>query len=202
MPQWIITPDKYLATHEVIKLKRTCLELELVSRSRGNQILVRDTNLIILALGTGLRVSELSNLKIHHLYIGKGQSSIIVKNGKGNKDRIITISAKLKSRIKEYLEYRKWTSSYLFASKRSNQMSRSAIQKVFKKIAAKAGLPPHHSIHSLRHTYATMLYKSSGYNLRMVQKQLGHANINTTTVYSDVMSDDLEKAVDNLDLEE
>jgi len=202
MPQWIITPDKYLAAHEVNKLKRTCHELELVARSRGNQILVRDANLIILALGTGLRVSELSNLKIDHLYIGKGQSSIIVKNGKGAKDRIVTISAKLKTRIQKYLEYRKWNSPYLFASKRSDQMTRSAIQKVFKKIAAYAGLAPHHSIHSLRHTYATMLYKSSGYNLRLVQKQLGHANINTTTVYSDVMSDDLEKAVEYLDLEE
>ena len=112
------------------------------------------------------------------------------------------ISEKLKARVQAYLEYRAWDSPYLFVSKRSDKMSRSAIQKVFKKIATKAGLPKHYSIHSLRHTYATMLYKFSGYNLRLVQKQLGHVNINTTTVYSDVVNDDLEKALDNLELEE
>jgi len=202
MPQWIITPDKYLAPHEVKQLKKTCLDLELLGKSKGKQIQVRDANLVLIALSTGLRVAELSNLKVSHLYVGKGQSAILVKNGKGGKDRIVSISAKLKARVQAYLEYRAWDSPYLFVSKRSDKMSRSAIQKVFKKIAAKAGLPKHYSIHSLRHTYATMLYKSSGYNLRLVQKQLGHVNINTTTVYSDVVNDDLEKALDNLELEE
>jgi site-specific recombinase XerD len=59
-------------------------------------------------------------------------------------------------------------------------------------------LQSHHSIHSLRHTYATNLYRASGYNSRLVQKQLGHSNITTTTVYSDVISKDLEDAVENL----
>ena len=77
-------------------------------------------------------------------------------------------------------------------------MTRFGISKVFKKTALEAGLSSHHSIHTLRHTYATNLYKASGYNLRMVQKQLGHSNITTTTVYSDVLSKDLEEAVENL----
>lgn len=66
----------------------------------------------------------------------------------------------------------------------------------------KSGIPCHYSIHILRHAYATNLYKASGYNLRLVQKQLGHTNINTTTVYSDVMSKDLDEAVENLALNE
>jgi len=78
-------------------------------------------------------------------------------------------------------------------------MTRSAIQKVFKKMAMKSRLPEHYSIHSLRHTYATNLYKASGYNLRLVQKQLGHTNINTTTVYSDVISKDLDAAIEKLE---
>ena len=77
-------------------------------------------------------------------------------------------------------------------------MTRFGISKVFKKMALEAGLSSNHSIHTLRHTYATNLYKASGYNLRMVQKQLGHSNITTTTVYSDVLSKDLEEAVENL----
>jgi site-specific recombinase XerD len=69
---------------------------------------------------------------------------------------------------------------------------------VFKKLARLAGISKHHSIHSLRNTYTTNLYRASGYNLRLVQKQLGHSNITTTTVYSDVISKDLEDAVEKL----
>lgn len=74
--------------------------------------------------------------------------------------------------------------------------------EVTKKLARKSGLPAHYSIHSLRHTYATLLYKASNYNLRLVQKQLGHASISTTTVYNDIMSEHTEAAVNNLDSEE
>jgi len=81
-------------------------------------------------------------------------------------------------------------------------MSISAIQIVFKKMARKTGLSRRYSIHSLRHTHATELYKASGYNLRLVQQQLGHSNITTTSVYAAVMNKDLEKAVENLEFEE
>ena len=81
-------------------------------------------------------------------------------------------------------------------------MSRSGIQQVFKKWAKKAGLPSHYSIHSLRHTYATNLYKASGYNLRLVQKQLGHSSPSITQVYADVINSDVEEALKNLELNE
>ncbi len=78
-------------------------------------------------------------------------------------------------------------------------MTRFGIGTVFKTIAISAGIDSHHSIHSCRHTYATSLYKASGYNLRMVQKQLGHSNITTTSVYSDVINQDLDDALENMD---
>jgi integrase/recombinase XerD len=78
-------------------------------------------------------------------------------------------------------------------------MTRYGIGRVFKTMASKACLDSKHSIHTLRHTYATNLYKASGYNLRMVQKQLGHSSITTTTVYSDVLNKDLEDALENLE---
>ena len=77
-------------------------------------------------------------------------------------------------------------------------MTTSAIQRVFKKYAKKADLDERYSIHSLRHTYSTMLYRSSGYNLRMVQKQLGHSSPSITAVYADVVDEDLEEAVEKL----
>ena len=122
-----------------------------------------------------------------------------MKNGKGGKDRVVQFSAKLKEQIREYLDYRHSSSIYLIQSERGSQMTRFGIGQVFKKWANKAGLPSHYSIHCLRHTYATNLYKASGYNLRLVQQQLGHSSISTTSVYSAVMNEDLAKALERLE---
>ena len=73
-----------------------------------------------------------------------------------------------------------------------------AIEKAFKRVAARAGLSEHFSIHSLRHTYACQLYKASGYNLRLVQKQLGHSKSQTTEVYADVMMPEIKEALDRM----
>mgnify|MGYP005632575353 FL=1 len=200
MSQWIITPDKYLNDEEEKAIRKTAKNLSIIARSKGNQIDVRNYLIIEVALGTGLRVSELSNLKIEDLHLGKGQNTLIVRNGKGGKDRVIGFNSKLKSLILEYLDYRESSSQYLFHSERGEKMTRFGIGRVFKNIAEKTSVvAPHHSIHSLRHTYATNLYKASGYNLRLVQKQLGHSSITTTSVYSDVINKDLDEALENMD---
>ncbi len=147
----------------------------------------------------GLRVSEISNLRIEDIYLKKGQNSLFVKNGKGGKDRVVQFSAKLKEQILEYLEYRQSDSLYLFPSERGSQMTRFGIGQLFKKWADKSGLPGHYSIHCLRYTYATNLYKASGYNLRLVQQQLGHSSISTTSIYSAVMNEDLTEALEKLE---
>jgi len=202
MPQWTITPDKYLTAEEVKQLRKTCQEAALIGKSKGNQAPVRDATIIELALGTGLRVSELANLRIEHLFLKKGQNSLLVKNGKGRKDRVVVFNAKLKNQIHEYLDYRTSNSPYLFPSERGEYMTTSAIQKVFKKLARKAGLPARYSIHALRHNHATAVYVASGYNLRLVQQQLGHSSPTVTSVYAAVLNKDLEKAVENLEFEE
>ena len=195
---WIVTPEKYLTEQEVLKLKKVASNLAIIAQTKGNQIAVRNLCIIEVALGSGLRVSEMANLKLEDLHFRKGQHSITVRNGKGNRSRVVAINNRLKSSIQKYLDYRLTNSPYLFYSERGNKMTRHGISKVFKKLVNIAGISNQYSIHSLRHTYATNLYKASGYNLRLVQKQLGHANITTTTVYSDVISKDLEDAVENL----
>ena len=199
MSQWIVTPDKFLTDEESKKLRRMCEEAAIIAKSKGNQLAVRNRFIIETALGTGLRVSELANLKVDDIHIRKGQYSLTVNNGKGGKHRVVGFNNKLKTLIQEYLDYRKSMSSYLFASERGEKMTRFGVGRVFKTMAAKAGLDSKHSIHTLRHTYATNLYKASGYNLRMVQKQLGHSSITTTTVYSDVLNQDLTDALENLE---
>ena len=198
MSPWVITPDKYLHVDQVQALRKTIEAAMLRAKSKGRQIAVRDYTVIEVALGTGLRVSELSNLLIADIQLGRGQNSLIVRKGKGNKTRVVTFSTRLKNIIQEYLDYRKSDSPYLFYSARSEQIMVSGLQKIFKNSARKAGFGTM-SIHSLRHTYATELYKASGYNLRLVQQQLGHSSIQTTSVYSAVINPDIEKAVEAMD---
>lgn len=199
MTTWVLSPEKFLAPDDVHRLRRVLGDAATLARARGIQASVRDQLIIELGLGTGLRVFELAHLKVEDLYLKKGQNSLLVRNGKGGKARVVQFGARLKQLIKQYLEYRKFDSAYLFPSQRRRRMTRSGLQLTFKRWARKAGLPRRYSIHSLRHTYAVRLYKASGYNLRLVQKQLGHSSVSTTQVYADVLDEDVEKALANLD---
>ena len=157
--------------------------------------------IIELGLSTGLRVGEMSKLKVEDLQLKRGQNSLIVRSGKGGKTRVVQFGVNLKNIILEYLEHRSTDSEYLFASERQKFMSVSALQKVFKKASKKAGLPTRYSIHALRHTFCTMLYKASGYNLRLVSLMAGHSSPNTTAVYAAVVNPDIEKAFQEMDSE-
>ena len=103
---WIITPDKYLTKDDTKHLRKTCHEGATIAKSKGIQAPVRDALIIELALGSGLRVSEMANLKVEDLYLKRGQASIHVKNGKGGKDRVVDIGSNLKKQILEFLHYR------------------------------------------------------------------------------------------------
>ena len=195
---WILTPDKFLTEEEVQKLRKACRDAADLARSKGQFNPIRAWMIIDLALQAGLRVGEISNLEIGDLFIEKGHSHIHVRQGKGNKSRLITIGESLRNHLRRYIKGRKNKSHNLFTSERSDNMSTSAIQKVVKRSMKLADLPPHYSVHSLRHTYATLLYRSSGNNLRLVQQQLGHSSVQTTTVYANVMSEDVERAVNGI----
>ena len=195
---WILIPDKFLTGEEVQKLRRVCIDTADLARSKRQFKPIRDWMIIDLALQGGLRVGEISNFEIKDLYIEKGHSHLLIRQGKGNKSRLVTIGESLRNHLRRFLKERNSKSLNLFTSERSDHMSTSAIQKVVKKSMKIAGLPAHYSVHSLRHTYATLLYKSSGNNLRLVQQQLGHSSVQTTTVYANVMNEDVEKAVNGI----
>jgi len=197
---WILTPDKFLTEDEVKNLRKYCKDAADLAKSKGQLNAVRAWMIIDLAIQAGLRVGEMSNLIIEDLFIEKGHSHIHIRQGKGNKSRLVTIGESLRNHLRRYLKERKSKSQNLFTSERSDQMTPSAIQKVVKKAMKLAGMPPHYSVHSLRHTYAILLYKSSGNNLRLVQQQLGHSSISiqTTTVHANVMNEDVEKAVNGI----
>ena len=195
--QWIMSFEKLMTEDEVSALRKTLEAASIIAKSKARQGPVRDQCIIELSIGTGLRVSEISQLKLEDIDLRRGGNSLIVRHGKGDKQRVVKFSSKLKTLILEYLEYRTKSSEYLFPSERQAYMSSNGIQKVFKKWAKKAGLPTRYSIHSCRHYYATALLKVSK-NLRLVQMQLGHANPQTTTVYSQVLDEEIDEAVEKL----
>ena len=202
MSTWTITPDKFLTPKELKALRQVIHADALLAKSRGRQIGYRDMVIIELSVSTGLRVGEISKLHVDDLQLTRKSSSLIVRSGKGGKTRTVRFGSELRKILMEYLEYRSPTSDFVFRSERQDQMTVNAIQKVFKKKAKKAGLPKRYSIHALRHTFCTMIYKASGYNLRMVSQMAGHASQNTSALYAAVLSPDVEKAVEKLESQE
>lgn len=140
--------------------------------------------LLSLMYGSGVRVSEAVCLKVQHVdLIG---SKVIVKAGKGNKDRQTILSGHTKKLLKEYLPTLGLEQDYLFAGAvgRGHLTSRSA-QKIFTAGLVRAGIKKTAGIHCLRHSFATHLLEN-GTEIRTIQKILGHQSIKTTQGYLQV----------------
>lgn len=202
---WILEPSKFLSREEAKKLLETARDRAEVAYAKRQKTPVRDYFIMDLALSTGLRVMEIAQLNCGDVFIREGIPSLLVRNGKCGKRRLVRFSDLLKDHLNEYMSWKQdigepaGPSDPLFLSSNTGSyLTTRAIEKAFKRTAAKAGLSVHYSIHCLRHTYACQLYKASGYNLRLVQKQLGHSSIHTTEVYADVMEPDIKDALRKL----
>lgn len=198
---WELDPKKFLSRKEAEILLATA-EHESLS---GHEAAQRDCFVIRLGLATGLRVMEMAALNCDDLSLDDPLPSLIVREGKGKKPRRVFFNDKFKSFCQKYLVWKEHNcepvepgSPLLRSCNTGGHMTTRALQKAFKRCAHKAGLPPYYSIHCLRHTYACFLLKASNWNLRLVQKQLGHAKITTTQVYADVMLPEIKKALDKL----
>jgi integrase/recombinase XerD len=136
----------------------------------------------------GLRVSELTNLKLSELYLDEG---FIKVEGKGNKQRLVPISPKAINEIKLYMLDRnqvvakKNFEDYLFLSRRGTNLSRIMIFHTIKELATAAGIIKNISPHTFRHSFATHLLEG-GANLRAIQSMLGHETIATTEIYTHI----------------
>jgi len=202
---WVLEPSKFLTKEEAKKLLETARDRAEVVFAKRRKIPVRDYLIVDLALSTGLRVMEIAQLDCGDVFIRDGISSLLVRNGKCGKRRLVRFGESLKDHLNEYILWKQnvgeptGPSDPLFLSSNTGcHLTTRAIQKAFKRTAVKAGLSSHYSIHCLRHTYACQLYKASSYNLRLVQKQLGHSSIHTTEVYADVMEPDIQDALRRL----
>jgi len=149
---------------------------------------LRTRSMIELFYASGLRVSELINLKLENLNIDEGW---VLAFGKGSKQRMVPVNEFACNTIKEYLQQReklfinKNPHSELFLNNRGKKISRVSVWKDIQNLAIKAGVSKKIHPHLFRHTFASHLL-DGGADLRSVQEMLGHANINTTQIYTHV----------------
>lgn len=198
--QWEPDPNKFLTRRQTNTLQST-----LDKNDFKNNLAVRNAFIIHLGLATGLRVMEIADLNCGDLNLEDAVPSLIVRNGKGKRRRRVFFNNLFRKRCIEYLAWKEsigesigFDEPLFLSSSTGGHLTTRAIQKVFKHCARRAGLPARYSIHCLRHTYACFLLKASQWNLRLVQKQLGHSKITTTQVYADVMMPEIKKALDRL----
>lgn len=177
--------------------------LILTAKSGETPALRRMSVMLELMYACGLRVSELVSLPENCFNFDKRQ---ILVRGKGSKERIVPVAPQAIDGVLDYLSYRDYfikggrKSIWLFPSKSSSQghVTRDAFFKHLKKIAVSAGISSQKvTPHVLRHSFATHLLNHD-VDLRSVQKMLGHESINTTEIYTHIISDKLIKTVQKL----
>lgn len=202
---WVLEPNKYLKKHEASRLLNVAKHRAEAAQANGKKVAIRDYFVIHLALTTGLRVMEIAALVCGDIFVDDRVCSVLVRKGKGNKKRLVYFTGPLRKHYKDYLRWKQKQGEsiesdapLLKSSNTGEHMTTRALQKVFKRCAKRAQLDSSYSIHAARHTYACFLLKASDWNLRLVQKQLGHSRIATTQVYADVMMPDVKKALDKL----
>lgn len=154
---------------------------------------LRNRCLLRVALEAGLRASELTHLRPEHLDMLTCR--LVVREGKGAKDRVLWISDDLRDLIGRWLE-RRLASPWLFPTRDGGQLDTRYLRTMVKHYAVKAAVsePERVTPHVLRHTFATDLLRETK-NIRLVQKALGHSDVSTTMIYTHVFDEELEQAL-------
>ena len=159
------------------------------------QYYFRDKAMVELLYATGMRASELANLKITNLNLDVGYLRCI---GKGQRERIIPVGKTSIAAVRDYLANlrpkltKPFSGDFLLLSRTGRPMSRIEIWRLVKKYAIRAGMPKNMTVHTLRHCFATHLL-AGGADLRSVQEMLGHVDIATTQIYTHVDQERLRK---------
>ncbi len=159
----------------------------------------RDRCMLTLFLNCGMRLSELVSINISDVIRNNSTIRIL---GKGNKERIVYLNQACLESIDSYLAVRPKDGvidrDALFLSERRTRISPKTVQYIVKKYLAKIGLSgPGYSVHKLRHTAATLMYRYGNVDIRVLQDILGHANLGTTEIYTHTSSSQMEDAINS-----
>ncbi len=178
-------------------------EIENVFKTIDTSTVLGTRNYLILEFlyGTGVRVSELTNIKLND--IDYYQNTVLV-HGKGSKDRYVPLHDRLLNEISEYVlttrqdlaTHAKEGNKYLFLNHRGNQITPRGVRMVINKIISDSGEMLKISPHTLRHTFATHLL-NNGADLRSVQELLGHEHLSSTQIYTKVSKEKLKESYMN-----
>lgn len=161
----------------------------------------RNRAMLEVLYSSGLRVSELTSLKLNHIYFDEGFLRV---TGKGNKERLVPIGSDAKKYLRIYIEEirgkpphkapQKGHEACTFLNRNGRQLTRVMVFTIIKRLAASIGLQKNISPHTFRHSFATHLIEG-GADLRAVQEMLGHESITTTEIYTHLDRDYLRQVI-------
>ena len=188
------TLSKYLTVEEAVRL------LEAVSSDTESKTRQRDYSIIALFLNTGMRLSELCGLNLESF---DPEITFVKVMGKGSKERIIFLNKAARDAVISYLKQRldprfiRTSDHAFFLSARQQRISPKTVQWMVNKYLGLAGLGSKgYSVHKLRHTAATLMYQSGKVDIRVLKDILGHEQLNTTQIYTHLVSKNMEEAMD------
>ena len=187
----IVTPKKWERLPKALSVSDI---RQLLDSPHSGKTAMRDTAMIELLYSSGLRVSELTAIKLGDIHFDAGFMRV---TGKGSKERVVPVNSRAIEKVRQYMNVerpeilrKKKQSSYLFVTRMGGKMSRQRFWQTLKAVGKTVGIEL--SPHSMRHSFATHLLEG-GADLRSVQKMLGHSDISTTQVYTKVTTDRIKK---------
>lgn len=211
-----ITREKFFDTQERGGIMVNTYVMAMKDKRRGKTTWPMRWMLVHLAMNSGLRVSEIAALKIQDIHLDVENPYIKVRQGKRGKSRDVYIDSELVEHLRIVIYEKQYTeivtkigeqryvplegkpdaplfygsgSGYRYKQDDNRHYTTTALHIAFKQAIKAAGLRNDLSIHSARHSYATLLLHKTG-NLRYVQKQLGHSSLNMTALYADVLPEE------------
>jgi len=187
--QVVKTPQKEDSLPYYLTKRQLALLRELAKDNTRNRAIVETL------FATGVRISELLGIRLEDIKWETRQ--ITIRKGKGSKERLVLFSHECAERLKTYLEVRKMKSDYLFSNPSGKPITRHIVQQTFRRYSETLGFKV--SPHTLRHTFAAYLTEK-GMDFTYIQELLGHANINSTRIYTRLMNQERKRQYDQYQL--
>lgn len=176
-----------LSINEIVEL----MEIEIADKDYLNN---RNYLIVRILFATGVRVSELTNIKLEHIDFNEGYLKV---RGKGDKDRIVFFDEDTRNILYNFLQndwpmFKKEETNYIFLNKFGNKISERSVELILQEKGRKMKSPKEIYPHMLRHSYASSLLES-GADLRVIQELLGHTSLQATQVYTSLSNQKLQK---------
>jgi len=187
--QVVKTPQKEDSLPYYLTKRQLALLREVAKDNTRNRAIVETL------FATGVRISELLGIRLEDIKWETRQ--IWIREGKGSKERFVLFSHECAERLKNYLELRKMKSDYLFSNPSGKPITRHIVQLTFRRYSETLGFKV--TPHTLRHTFAAYLTEK-GMEFTYIQELLGHANINSTRIYTRLMNQERKRQYDQYQL--